>query len=109
MSPLARLRRSPWISAAVILALTAGLTAPVAYALGVRRWPLVVALAAVLLLVFGVLIGGVERLRRRRPLPRPIESAPAPRLRVVPGGKGNGRPHDSNPTGDDGEKPRWLM
>jgi hypothetical protein len=105
MSPLARLRRAPWIGAAVVLALAAGLTAPVAYALGVRRWPLVVALAAVLLVLFGAL----DRLRRRRTLPHPPRAATPHRLRVVRGGKGNGRPHDHDTTDDDGEKPRWLM
>jgi fatty acid desaturase len=105
MSLLPRLRRAPWVSGAVLLALAAGLTAPVAYALGVRRWPLVVGLAAVLLLLFG----GVERLWQRRPLPRPRRTAARLRFRVVPGGKGNGRPRDSDTTDDDGEKPRWLM
>ncbi len=105
MSPLAKLRRAPWISGAVILALAAGLTAPVAYALGARRWALVVGLAAVLLLLFG----GLERLWQRRPLPRQHRAATRLRFRVVPGGKGNGRPHDNDTTDDDGEKPRWLM
>jgi membrane protein implicated in regulation of membrane protease activity len=104
MSPLARLRRSPWIGGAVILALAASLTAPVAYALGVRRWPLLAGLAAVLLLP----LVGRERLRQRRPLPRQQRAATRLRFRVVPGGKGNGRPHDDT-TDDDGEKPRWLM
>jgi hypothetical protein len=103
MPLLARLRRAPWLGGAVILALAAGLTAPVAYALGVRRWPLLVGLAAVLLL----LSGGVERLRPRRPLPRRDRAATRLRFRVVPGGKGNGRAHDT--TDDDGETPRWVM
>jgi hypothetical protein len=105
MSPLARLRRSPWIGGAVILALAAGLTAPVAYALGVRRWPLVAGLAAVLLL----LLVGRERLGQRRPLPRQQRATTRLRFRVVPGGKGNGRPRDDGEADDDGEKPRWLM
>jgi hypothetical protein len=100
---LARLRRAPWLGGAVLLALTAGLTAPAAYALGVRRWPLLVGLAAVVLLLFG----GVERLWQRRPLPRRSRAATRLGLRVVPGGKGNGHAHDA--TDDDGEKPRWLM
>src|SRR5512139_3942324 len=103
MPLLARLRRAPWLGGAVILALAVGLTAPVAYALGVRRWPLLLGLVAVLLLLFG----GVERLWPRRPLERRPRAAARPRFRVVPGGKGNGRSHDS--TDDDGEKPRWVM
>lgn len=103
MPLLSRLRRAPWLSGAVILALAAGLAAPVAYALGLMRWPLVVGLAAVLLLLFG----GVERLWQRRSLPRPKRAASRLRFRVVPGGKGNG--HDHHTTDDDGEKPRWVM
>ena len=103
MPPLAKPRRAPWISGAVVLALAVGLTAPVAYALGMRRWPFVVGLAAVLLLLFG----GVERLWQRRPLDRRRRTASRLRFRVVPGGKGNGRDHDT--TDDDGEKPRWVM
>ena len=103
MSLLARLRRAPWLGGAVLLALAVGLTAPVAYALGVRRWPLLVGLAAVLLLLFGA----VERLWQRRPLPRPQRAAGRLRFRVVPGGKGNGRDPDAGD--DDGEKPRWVM
>ncbi len=105
MSPLAKLRRASWISGAVVLALTLALVAPVAYALGVRRWPLVVGLAALLFL----LLAGVQRLRRRRTLPPSPRPASGLRFRVVPGGKGNGRPHDHDTTDDDGEKPRWLM
>ncbi len=104
MSLLPKLRRAPWVSGAVLLALAAGITTPVAYALGVRRWPLVVGLAAALLLLFGA----AERLWQRRPLPRPHRAASRLRFRVVPGGKGNGHPHDDT-TDDDGEKPRWLM
>jgi fatty acid desaturase len=103
MPVLSRLRRAPWLSGVLVLALAVGLTAPAAYALGVRRWPLVVGLAAVLLL----LLGGVERIWQRRPLPRRKRAANRLRFRVVPGGKGNGRDHDT--TDDDGEKPRWVM
>jgi protein-S-isoprenylcysteine O-methyltransferase Ste14 len=104
MPLLARLRRAPWLGGAVLLALAAGLTAPVAYALGVRRWPLLVGLAAVLILLFG----GLERLWQRRPLPRPPRVAERRRFRVVPGGKGNGHDHDPT-TDDEGDKPRWVM
>jgi hypothetical protein len=103
MPLLSRLRRSPWLSGAVLLALAAGLVAPVAYALGLRRWPLLAGLAAVLLLLFG----GVERLWQRRPLSRPKRTANRLRFRVVPGGKGNGRDHDSSD--DSGDTPRWVM
>jgi hypothetical protein len=103
MRSLARLRRAPWLGGAVLLALAAGLTGPLAYALGVRRWPLVVGLGAGLVLLFG----GIERLWQRRPLPRRKRGTDRRRFRVVPGGKGNGHAHDS--TDDDGDKPRWVM
>jgi fatty acid desaturase len=103
MPLLARLRRAPWLGGAVLLALAVGLAAPLTYALGFRRWPLSVGLAAGLLLAFG----GLERLWQHRPLPRPHRVAGRHRFRVVPGGKGNGHAHDS--TDDDGEKPRWVM
>ncbi len=104
MPLLARLRRAPWLGGALLLALAAGLTAPVAYALGVRRWPLLAGLAAGFLLLFG----GLERLWLRRPLSRPPRTSRHRRFRVVPGGKGNGHDHDV-PTDDDGDKPRWVM
>jgi hypothetical protein len=103
MPPLSPLRRAPWLGGTVLLALAAGLTALGAYALGVRRWPLLVGLAAGVLLLFG----GLERLWQRRPLSRPPRVAGRHRFRVVPGGKGNGHDHDS--TDDDGDKPRWVM
>ena len=105
MSPLARMRRAPWIGGALLVALAVGLTAPVAYAVGVRRWPFVVGLAAVLILLFG----GLERLWQRRPLPSPRRAASRLRFRVVPGGKGNGWSHDNDKTDDDDQRPRWLM
>jgi hypothetical protein len=104
MLSLSRLRRSPWLGGAVLLALAAGLAAPLAFALGWRRWPLSVGLAAGLLLAFG----GLERLWQLRPLPRRHRVADRRRFRVVPGGKGNGHDHDST-TDDEGEKPGWLM
>ncbi|HSD67768.1 MAG TPA: hypothetical protein VLF95_13765 [Vicinamibacteria bacterium] len=104
MTPLARPRRAPWLGGALVLALALGLTAPVAYALGVRRWPLLVGLAAGLVLLFGE----AERLWQRRPLPLRHRATARRRFGVVPGGKGNGRDHPR--TADDGgDKPRWVM
>ena len=104
MPPLSRLRRAPWLGGALLLALAAGLVAPLAYSLGWRRWPLLVGLGAGLILLFG----GLERLWQRRPLPRPHRVADRSRFRVVPGGKGNGHAHDAKKD-DDGDKPRWVM
>jgi protein-S-isoprenylcysteine O-methyltransferase Ste14 len=103
MLSLTRLRRAPWLTGALLLLLTASLTAPVAFALGLRRWPFWVGLAAALLLV----LGSLERLWQSRPLPRRHRVADRHRFRVVPGGKGNGHDHDTKD--DDGEKPRWVM
>jgi len=104
MPTLSRLRRAPWLGGAVLLALAAGIVAPLAYTLGWSRWPLLAGLGAGLILLFG----GLERLWQRRPLPRPKRAADRSRFRVVQGGKGNGHAHD--PTqGDDGDKPRWMM
>jgi hypothetical protein len=103
MPSLSRLRRAPWLTGALLLLLTASLTAPLALALGLRRWPLWVGLAAALLLV----LGGLERLWQSRPLPRRHRVADRHRFRVVPGGKGNG--HDRDSKDDEGEKPRWVM
>jgi len=103
MTNLSRLRRAPWLGGAVLLALAAGLVAPLVYALGSRGWPFAVGLGAGLVLLFGAL----ERLWQRRPLPRPKRVADRSRFRVVPGGKGNG--HDRDVKDDDGDKPRWVM
>lgn len=103
MTTLSRLRRAPWLGGAVLLALAAGLVAPLVYALGSRGWPFAVGLGAGLVLLFGAL----ERLWQRRPLPRPKRGADRSRFRVVPGGKGNG--HDREVKDGEGDKPRWLM
>jgi membrane protein implicated in regulation of membrane protease activity len=100
---LARLRGSPWLAGALLLALAGALAAPVLLWLGLRSWPAWVGLAAVLVLLFGWL----ERFWQRRPLPQPRRVADRRRFRVVPGGKGNGHAHDV--TDDEGDKPRWLM
>ena len=103
MPTLSRLRRAPWLGGALLLALAAGLVAPLAYTLGPGRWPLLAGLGAGLLLLFG----GLERLWQRRPLPRPKRAADRTRFRVFPGGKGNGHAHDKKDDG--GDKPRWVM
>jgi hypothetical protein len=97
------LRRSQWLAGALVLALVAGLVAPLAFWLGLGRWPLLVGGAALLLLLFG----WVERLWKSRPVPRPHRVADRRRFRVVPGGKGNG--HSDDTPDDDGDKPRWVM
>jgi hypothetical protein len=102
MPALSRMRRAPWLGGALLLALAAGLLAPVAYALVSSRWALLAGLGLGLILLFGAL----ERLWQRRPLPRPHRAADRARLRVLPGGKGNG--HDSIKD-DGGDKPRWVM
>jgi fatty acid desaturase len=104
MPPLTRLRRAPWLAGALLLALAAGLVAPLAYTLGWSRWPLLAGLGAGLILLFG----GLERLWQRRPLPRPRRATGHTRFRVLPGGKGNGHDHDSTKD-DGGDKPRWVM
>ena len=104
MPTLSRLRRAPWLGGAVLLALAAGIVAPLAYTLGWSRWPLLAGLGAGLILLFG----GLERLWQRRPLPRPKRAADRTRFRVLPGGKGNGHAHDSTKD-DGGDKPRWMM
>jgi fatty acid desaturase len=104
MPPLTRLRRAPWLAGALLLALAAGLVAPLAYTLGWSRWPLLAGLGAGLILLFG----GLERLWQRRPLPRPRRATGHARFRVLPGGKGNGHDHDSTKD-DGGDKPRWVM
>ena len=104
MTLLSRLRHSPWLAGALLLALAAGIVAPLAVWLGWRRWPLLVGLAAGVLL----LLGGVERLWQRRPLPRRTRMVDRRRFRVVPGGKGNGHAQDLHED-DHGDKPRWLM
>jgi hypothetical protein len=104
MPTLSRLRRAPWLGGAVLLALAAGLVAPLALALGLRGWPFYAGLGAGLILLFGA----IERSWQRRPLPRPKRPAGRGRFRILPGGKGNGHT-DDQPGDDEGDKPRWLM
>ena len=97
MPTLSRLRRAPWLGGAVLLALAAGLVAPLALAVGLRGWPFYAGLGAGLILLFGA----IERLWQRRPQARSrfvvlrggVQTPPG----RPPGGgrKGNGRgsPH----------------
>jgi len=100
--------RSPWIAGALLLALGAGLAAPLLYWLGPRAWPLALGALAILLLVFGAL----ERLWPRRALPSPRRAARR-RFRVFTGGKGKGNGHaqdlPADGPEDDDDKPRWVM
>jgi hypothetical protein len=110
VAPLTRLRRAPWLSGALLLALAGLLVAPAAWFFGVRRWPLYIGLAAALVLVFG----SVENAWRSRPLRSRSRALERGRLRLVPGGKskgkGNGHAQDlPGPPEDDGDKPRWVM
>jgi hypothetical protein len=101
--------RSPWVAGALLLALGAGLAAPLVYWLGPRAWPLAVGALVLLLLLFGAL----ERLWQRRVLPGPPRPGRG-RFRVLTGGKGKGNGHagdgekDDGPDGED-DKPRWVM
>jgi protein-S-isoprenylcysteine O-methyltransferase Ste14 len=108
MSSLSRMRRAPWLGGALLLALLAGLIAPLAAVFGLRYWPFYVGLAGAVLL----LLGWLERLWQSRSVPNPYRVAERKpgrtRFRVVPGGKGNGHDRDE-PEDDDGDKPRWLM
>jgi hypothetical protein len=108
MSPLSSLRRAPWLAGALVLALLAGLLAPLAAHFGLRRWPFYVGLGAGLVL----LLGWLERLWQGRALSHRFRLAERTRdrgrFRVVPGGKGNGHAHDQLED-DDGDTPRWLM
>jgi len=98
MSFLATLRRSTWLSGALLLALGAGIVAPLGWFLGLRAWPLYVGLLVAAILAMGWL----ERLWMRRP------ARPAPRLpskfKVLPGGK---RPDLRND--ESADDPKWLM
>jgi hypothetical protein len=107
MTPLTRLRRTPWLSGALLLVLAGALVAPAVYFFGVRRWPLYVGLAAALILVFGAF----ENAWRSRPLPGRRRASLRGRFRLVPGGKGKGNGHAQDLPGppEDDDKPRWVM
>ncbi len=102
MTALDKLRRAPWLSGALVLALVAAMVAPLGLRLGARYWYLYVGLGAALLLLFG----RIERIWKSRSAPR----APRARgkLRVLLGGRGNGKDVDlAKDETTDGQ--RWLM
>ena len=104
MSALGNLRRSPWIAGLLLLALATGLVAPLAYRWGARYWAFYVGLAAVMLLAFGA----IERAWKTPRPPRPPRNRS--KLRVLPGGRGNGHDKDFDLEKDDStDKQRWLM
>jgi hypothetical protein len=108
MPLLTRLRRATWLSGAVLLLVIGLLVAPAAYRLGTSRWPLLLGLAAMLVL----LAGWVETAWRSRPQPRRRWIGRS-RLRLVTSGKGrdkgNGHAADLHDPPDDDDKPRWVM
>ena len=99
MRALAKLRQTPWVAGALLLVLAAGIAAPLGHALGLRSWPFYVGLVVAALL----LMGWVERLWKRRPLPLPPRTQG--KFKVLRGGKG----YDINKKDDSTDNPRWLM
>jgi hypothetical protein len=104
MTALGTLRRRPWIAGLLLLTLAAGLVAPLALRWGSRYWPFYVGIAAVWLLVFG----WIEKLWKTPRPPRPPRNRS--KLRVLPGGRGNGHDKEFDLAKDDStDKQRWLM
>ena len=103
MALLTSLRsRAPWVAGAVLLALVGLPSIILGMRFGLRYWPYIVGAAALLVL----LAGWVERVWQSRPLWRTrSRSADKSRFRVIPGGRAEPRPSES----DDDDKPRWLM
>jgi hypothetical protein len=102
MSLLQKLRRAPWLSGALVLLLVGGMVAPLGFRLGSRYWAYYAGLAAVLLLA----AGWIERMVKALSAPRPPRARG--KLRVVPGGRGNGKDIDlAKDETTDGQ--RWLM
>jgi len=104
MSALDRLRRSPWIAGFLLLALAAGFVVPLGVRWGLSYWPFYAGLAAALLLLFG----WIEKLWKTPRPPRPPRNRS--KLRVLPGGRGNGHDKDFDLAKDEStDKQRWLM
>lgn len=98
------MRRPPWLAGLLLLALAAALVAPLVAVVGTARWPYLVGLVALLLVVFGAL----ERLWQQHALPRPQRAAKRRRFRILRGGKkGNGHAEDASD--GSGDKPNWVM
>ncbi len=102
MTTLEKLRRAPWLSGALLLVLAGGMVAPLGLRLGGRYWALYAGLGASLLLLFG----WMERIWKGRGAPRPPRARG--KLRMLPGGRGNGKDIDlAKDETTDGQ--RWLM
>ncbi len=102
MSALQKLRHAPWLSGAIVLLLVAGMVAPLYVRLGSGYWAYCAGLAVVLLLAFG----WIERMLKALAAPRPPRARG--KLRVVRGGRGNGKDIDlADDETTDGQ--RWLM
>jgi hypothetical protein len=102
MSALDKLRRAPWLSGALLLVLAGGMVAPLALWLGARHWAVYLGLGAALLLLFG----WMERIGKGLGAPRPPRARG--KLRILPGGRGNGKDIDlAKDETTDGQ--RWLM
>ena len=102
MSALDKLRRAPWLSGALVLVLAGGLAAPLGLLLGAHSWAFYVGLGAALLLLFG----WIERIWKSRGEPRPPRARG--KLRVLPGGRGNGEDIDLAKD-ESTDTQRWLM
>ena len=101
MSALQKLRHAPWLSAALVLLLVAGIVAPLFLHLGSRYWAYGAGLALVILA-----FGRLERMLKALARPRP--SRTRGKLRGVRGGRGRGKDFDlADDETTDGQ--RWLM
>ena len=98
------MRRPPWLAGLLLLALAVAFAAPLVAVVGTARWPYLVGLVALLLVLFGA----VERFWQQHSLPGPQRLAKRRRFRILRGGKkGNGHTQDEGDGSSD--KPRWVM